>query len=48
MNGIFDNYCVKRNSLNIAPVLAQQLLLVDEVIKAGKRMGAQADQEGGQ
>eukprot|EP01015_Nassula_variabilis_P033474 TRINITY_DN8057_c0_g1_i1.p1 TRINITY_DN8057_c0_g1~~TRINITY_DN8057_c0_g1_i1.p1 ORF type:complete len:538 (+),score=138.08 TRINITY_DN8057_c0_g1_i1:155-1768(+) len=46
MNGIYDNYSVKRSILNIAPVLAQQLLLVDEVIKAGKRMGAQADQDG--
>jgi len=33
--------------MNIAPVLAQQLLLVDEVMRAGKNMRAQtqADQE---
>ncbi|TRY50344.1 TCP-1/cpn60 chaperonin [Cryptosporidium tyzzeri] len=36
--GILDNYCVKRQILSIAPTLAQQLLLVDEVIKAGKQM----------
>jgi len=30
---------VKRTFLNSAPLLAEQLLLVDEVIKAGKRMG---------
>lgn len=28
---IYDNYCVKKQFLNIAPTLAQQLLLVDEV-----------------
>eukprot|EP00920_Eleutheroschizon_duboscqi_P007933 GHVT01018380.1.p1 GENE.GHVT01018380.1~~GHVT01018380.1.p1 ORF type:complete len:544 (-),score=137.26 GHVT01018380.1:465-2096(-) len=37
--GIWDNYVVKRQLLSIAPTLAQQLLLVDEVIKAGKSMG---------
>jgi T-complex protein 1 subunit zeta len=36
---ILDNYCVKKQFLNIAPTLAEQLLLVDEVMKAGKRMG---------
>ena len=28
---IYDNYCVKKQFLNIAPTLAEQLLLVDEV-----------------
>jgi T-complex protein 1 subunit zeta len=37
--GIWDNYCVKKQWLNVAPLLAEQLLLVDEVMKAGKRMG---------
>lgn len=37
--GIFDSYSVKRSFLNIAPTLAQQLLLVDEILKAGKKMG---------
>jgi len=36
MEGIWDNYSVKRQMLGLAPVLAQQLLLVDEVIRAGK------------
>ena len=36
--GIFDNYCVKKSFLNIGPVLAQQLLMVDEVMRAGKEM----------
>lgn len=36
--GIFDNYCVKKSFLNIGPVLAQQLLMVDEVMRAGKQM----------
>jgi len=33
--GIFDNYCVKRNMLHSASVIASQLLLVDEVMRAG-------------
>jgi T-complex protein 1 subunit zeta len=37
--GIFDNYCVKKINLNIASTLAQQLLLCDEILKAGKKMG---------
>lgn len=35
---VWDNYMVKRQFLNIAPVLAQQLLLVDEVMRAGKNV----------
>jgi len=30
---------VKKQMFNLAPVLAQQLLLVDEVIRAGRQMG---------
>jgi len=33
--GIFDNYCVKRNMIHSASVIASQLLLVDEVMRAG-------------
>jgi T-complex protein 1 subunit zeta len=36
---IYDNYCAKKQWLNIAPTLAQQLLLVDEIMRAGKGMG---------
>ena len=36
---IFDNVCVKRNFFSIAPALAQQLLQIDEIIRAGKQMG---------
>ena len=39
MEGIYDNYIVKRQMLTLAPILAEQLLLVDEVIRAGKQMG---------
>jgi len=39
LEGVWDNYCVKKQMLALAPVLAQQLLLVDEVIRAGKQMG---------
>lgn len=42
---IWDNYCVKRQFLNIAPILAQQLLLVDEVIRAGRNMKRSAENE---
>ncbi|KAB5561098.1 hypothetical protein DKX38_006055 [Salix brachista] len=38
MEGIFDNYSVKRQLLNSGPVIASQLLLVDEVIRAGRNM----------
>jgi T-complex protein 1 subunit zeta len=33
--GIFDNYNVKRNMIHSACVIASQLLLVDEVMRAG-------------
>lgn len=35
---IYDNYCAKRQWLNLAPTLGQQLLLVDEIMRAGKGM----------
>ncbi|KAK4490586.1 hypothetical protein RD792_001270 [Penstemon davidsonii] len=38
MEGIFDNYSVKRQIINSVPVIASQLLLVDEVIRAGRNM----------
>ncbi|KAJ8601128.1 hypothetical protein CTAYLR_008827 [Chrysophaeum taylorii] len=37
--GIYDTYRVKKQFLHLSTVLAVQLLLVDEVIKAGKKMG---------
>lgn len=36
---IYDNLCVKQHFLQLPPVLASQLLLVDEVMRAGKQMG---------
>lgn len=38
-DGIWDNYRVKRQSLHLSTVLATQLLLVDEVMTAGRQMG---------
>lgn len=38
-NGIWDNFRVKRQSLHLATVLSTQLLLVDEVMRAGRKMG---------
>lgn len=40
--GVWDNVRVKRQSLYLATVLASQLLLVDEVMRAGKQMGKPA------
>lgn len=34
--GIYDNYCVKRGIFQSAPIVASQLLLVDEIIQSGK------------
>jgi T-complex protein 1 subunit zeta len=36
--GIWDNYSVKKQFLNSAPIIASQILLVDEVIRAGKNL----------
>ena len=45
--GIYDNFRVKRQSIYLSTVLATQLLLVDEVMKAGKQMGkTKADNTG--
>lgn len=38
MEGVFDNYSVKSQMINSAPVIASQLLLVDEVMRAGRNM----------
>lgn len=44
--GVWDNIRVKRQSLYLSTVLASQLLLVDEVMRAGKQMGKQAPMQG--
>lgn len=36
--GVFDNYLVKRQIIQSAPIVASQLLLVDEVLRAGMNM----------
>ena len=38
LTGVYDNYIVKRQVLQSAPVIASQLLLVDEVLRAGMNM----------
>eukprot|EP00735_Rhodelphis_limneticus_P003638 TRINITY_DN15128_c0_g1::TRINITY_DN15128_c0_g1_i1::g.30716::m.30716 TRINITY_DN15128_c0_g1::TRINITY_DN15128_c0_g1_i1::g.30716 ORF type:complete len:548 (+),score=194.72,sp/P80317/TCPZ_MOUSE/64.19/0.0,Cpn60_TCP1/PF00118.19/7e-158,Spore_GerAC/PF05504.6/0.28 TRINITY_DN15128_c0_g1_i1:46-1644(+) len=35
-HGIYDNFTVKRQCVHLATVIATQILLVDEIIKAGK------------
>ena len=37
--GVWDSYTVKRQIISLSTILATQLLLVDEVMKAGKSMG---------
>lgn len=41
LSGIYDNYIVKKQILQSAPVVISQLLLVDEVIRAGINMRRQ-------
>jgi len=41
--GVWDNVRVKRQCLHLSTVLATQLLLVDEVMRAGKQMGKAPD-----
>lgn len=36
LNNVYDNYCVKKQFLHICPILTQQLLLVDEIMRAGR------------
>eukprot|EP00591_Stephanopyxis_turris_P006182 CAMPEP_0195523824 /NCGR_PEP_ID=MMETSP0794_2-20130614/23273_1 /TAXON_ID=515487 /ORGANISM="Stephanopyxis turris, Strain CCMP 815" /LENGTH=565 /DNA_ID=CAMNT_0040653905 /DNA_START=129 /DNA_END=1823 /DNA_ORIENTATION=+ len=45
--GIWDNVRVKRQCLYLATVLANQLLLVDEVMKAGKNRGGPPPESAG-
>jgi len=44
--GVWDNVRVKRQCLHLSTVLACQLLLVDEVMRAGKQMGRTPDPSG--
>ncbi|SCM19092.1 T-complex protein 1 subunit zeta, putative [Plasmodium chabaudi chabaudi] len=41
LRGIYDNYCVKKQIISISTAIAQQILLVDEIIRAGKSMGGE-------
>lgn len=43
VEGIWDNVRVKRQCLHLATVLANQLLLVDEVMRAGRQTKPPAD-----
>jgi T-complex protein 1 subunit zeta len=38
--GIWDNYRVKKQLLHLGTLIAIKLLLVDEVMRAGRKMGA--------
>ncbi|VWU52306.1 T-complex protein 1 subunit zeta [Hepatocystis sp. ex Piliocolobus tephrosceles] len=41
VKGIYDNYSVKKQILSIATAISQQIILVDEIIRAGKSMGGE-------
>jgi T-complex protein 1 subunit zeta len=43
--GIFDNYIVKKTFIDITTTLSEQLLLCDEILKAGKKMGGNRDED---
>lgn len=42
-SGIYDNYRVKRQIIQSSALTAMQLLLVDEVMRAGKGAGKNVD-----
>ncbi|KDO23920.1 T-complex protein 1 subunit zeta [Saprolegnia parasitica CBS 223.65] len=44
--GVLDNYRVKRQFIHLASALATQLLLVDEVMRAGRQMGRSQEPQG--
>ncbi|KAL6040935.1 T-complex protein 1 subunit zeta [Balamuthia mandrillaris] len=44
VEGVWDNYRVKRQMLHSATVIATQILLVDEIMKAGKSQNQQPQQ----
>jgi len=37
--GIYDNFGVKKQMLHLATVISNKLLLVDEIMRAGRSMG---------
>lgn len=41
--GIWDNYMVKKQLLQLSSVIAHKLLLVDEIIRAGRSMGGKKE-----
>eukprot|EP01095_Lingulamoeba_sp_RSL-Kostka_P009531 TRINITY_DN3317_c1_g1_i10.p1 TRINITY_DN3317_c1_g1~~TRINITY_DN3317_c1_g1_i10.p1 ORF type:complete len:470 (-),score=187.93 TRINITY_DN3317_c1_g1_i10:1174-2583(-) len=42
LEGVYDNYRVKRQQLHLSSILSSQLLLVDEIMAAGKSQAKQA------
>jgi len=43
-SGILDNYCVKKQFLHLGSIIASKLLLVDEIMRAGRSMGKNQNQ----
>jgi len=39
IEGIYDNYCVKKQLISLASIISSKLLLVDEIMRAGRSMG---------
>jgi len=42
--GIWDNYSVKKQFIHLGSMIAVKLLLVDEVMRAGRKMGGKGDE----
>lgn len=45
LEGVWDNVIVKKQLVQLSSVIASQLLLVDEVMRAGRKMGKDDDAE---
>ena len=43
--GVYDNYVTKKVFLNLTTTLAEQLLLCDEILKAGRSLGGSKDED---
>jgi len=45
--GIYDNFSVKKQFIHLGSIIASKLLLVDEIMRAGRAMGKQSGGGGG-
>ena len=45
--GVYDSFIVKKHLIQAAATIASQLVLVDQIMRAGKNMGGKQAQGGG-